>query len=242
MDSSFVNSHSTDGHNAAHYIVSDPGGRNVSPEGFVVQVHGKDTGVDVQFLLRWKWAMIGVGAIVVVAGFLAFRPDKLFVDDVVNESLSDAFVTESSAAPPTTTTTVAPPSDSTPPLESTTTTALAPTTTQPSGPVGISTGAFFGIDHSASGTAAVYEQDGAYALRFEDDTDIQNGPDLFIWLLADDDYSGGEPSEYIDLGKIKGNVGGQNYDLPAEFEPDIHRFVLVWCLRFSVPFAAAPLV
>lgn len=78
-------------------------------------------------------------------------------------------------------------------------------------------------------------------LRFEDDTDIQNGPDLYIWLLADDDYSDGEPSEYIDLGKIKGNVGGQNYELPDRFDPDIHKFVLVWCLRFAVPFAAAPL-
>ena len=44
-----------------------------------------------------------------------------------------------------------------------------------------------------------------------------------------------------DLGKIKGNVGGQNYALPADFDPAVHRFVLVWCERFSVPFAAAPL-
>jgi hypothetical protein len=194
-----------------------------------------------KFLMRWKWPIVGIGTIVVIVGFLAFRPDKLFVDDVVDESLSDAFVTDSSAAPPDATTTVAPTSGSTAPSESTTTTMPAPTTTQPSEPVIISTGAFFGIDHAASGTATVYEQDGTYVLRFEDDTDIQNGPDLFIWLLPDDDYSGGEPGEYIDLGKIKGNVGGQNYELPHEFDPDVHEFVLVWCLRFSVPFAAAPL-
>ncbi|MCL1601323.1 MAG: DM13 domain-containing protein [Actinomycetia bacterium] len=194
-----------------------------------------------KFLMRWKWPILGIGTIVVIVGFLAFRPDKLFVDDVVDESLSDAFVTDSSAAPPATTTTAAPTSDSTAPSESSTTTAPAPTTTQPSVPLAISTGAFFGIDHAASGTATVYEQDGAYVLRFEDDTDIQNGPDLYIWLLEDDEYSGGEPSEYIDLGKIKGNVGGQNYELPAEFDPDVHKSVLVWCLRFSVPFAAAPL-
>jgi hypothetical protein len=194
-----------------------------------------------KFLMRWKWPIVGIGTIVVIVGFLAFRPDKLFVDDVVDESLSDAFVTESSAAPPVTTTTVAPTSGSTAPSESTTTTMPAPTTTQPAEPVAISTGDFFAIDHSASGTATVYEQDGTYVLRFEDDTDIQNGPDLYIWLLADDEYSGGEPSEYIDLGKIKGNVGGQNYELPPEFDPDLHKFVLVWCLRFSVPFAAAPL-
>jgi hypothetical protein len=195
-----------------------------------------------KFLMRWKWPIVGIGTIVAIVGFLAFRPDKLFVDDVVDESLGAAFATESSAAPPVTTTTVAQTSGSTAPSNPTTTTMPAPLTTQPPGPVVISTGAFFGIDHAATGTATVYEQDGTYVLRFEDDTDIQNGPDLFIWLLADDEYSGGEPSGYIDLGKIKGNVGGQNYELPAEFDPDVHKYVLVWCLRFSVPFAAAPLV
>ncbi len=78
--------------------------------------------------------------------------------------------------------------------------------------------------------------------RFEDDTDIQNGPDLFVWLLESDSYEGGSPGEFIDLGKIKGNVGGQNYELPAAFDPDIHQFVLIWCKRFSVPFAASPLI
>jgi hypothetical protein len=87
----------------------------------------------------------------------------------------------------------------------------------------------------------VYEQDGRYILRFEDDTDIQNGPDLYVWLLEEDDYEGGTPSDYIDLGKIKGNVGGQNYDLPPEYDPNVHRLVLIWCLRFATPFAAAPL-
>ena len=103
------------------------------------------------------------------------------------------------------------------------------------------TGAFYGIDHSAEGTATVYEQSGSFVLRFEDDTDIQNGPDLFVWVLEADSYDGGDPGEFIDLGKIKGNVGGQNYELPAEFDPDVHQFVLIWCKRFSVPFAAAPL-
>ena len=62
-----------------------------------------------------------------------------------------------------------------------------------------------------------------------------------MWLLASEDYDGGSPDDFLDLGKIKGNVGGQNYELPAEFDPDVHRFVLIWCLRFRVPFAAAPL-
>jgi hypothetical protein len=189
----------------------------------------------VNFIRQHRWIIVGIGAATVVVAFLAFRPDKLFVDDAVDESLSDAF---------TTTTTLVSADGADEPAATTTTTAPEQTTTtipSPSEPTAIAAGAFFGIDHSAEGTATVYEQNGKYALRFEDDTDIQNGPDLYVWLLESDDYEGGTPEAYIDLGKIKGNVGGQNYELPAEYDPAIHKTVLVWCLRFATPFAAAPL-
>jgi hypothetical protein len=197
----------------------------------------------VETLKRLRWPIIGVGIALAVLAFLAFRPDKLFVDDEVDESLADAFTTPTErAAPPETTTSTTAATDTTQPAEeSATTTPPTTTTTTPAVPVLVTTGAFYGIDHSAEGTAAVYEQDGTYVLRFEDDTDIQNGPDLYVWLLPAADYQGGTPADYVDLGKIKGNVGGQNYGLPTEFDPDEHRFVLVWCDRFSVPFAAAPL-
>ena len=196
-------------------------------------------------LKRFRWPIVGIGIAIAVVAFLAFRPDKLFVDDAVDESLAEAFTTTNApAAPPETTTSTTASIETTQPAgENTTSTTLPPTTTTtPSAPAQVTTGAFYGIDHSAEGTATVYEQDGTYVLRFEDDTDIQNGPDLFVWVLPSDDYEGGTPPDYIDLGKIKGNVGGQNYALPADFDPDEDRFVLVWCDRFSVPFAAAPLV
>ena len=192
-----------------------------------------------EFLRRYRWPIVGLGLVVVVVAFLAFRPDKLFVDDTVDESLDDAFapsVTTTTAPAASTTTSAVPvaPEDGTSPPTSTTTEA-------PSGPRVVTRGAFYGIDHSAEGTATVYEDDGRFVLRFEDDTDIQNGPDLYVWLLPTEDYEGGTPPVYIDLGKIKGNIGGQNYELPPEFDPAVHRSVLVWCLRFSTPFAAAPL-
>ena len=58
-----------------------------------------------ELLKRYRWPIIGVGLIVVVVAFLAFRPDKLFVDDAVDESLSDAFTssTTTTTVPPTTT-------------------------------------------------------------------------------------------------------------------------------------------
>jgi hypothetical protein len=198
-----------------------------------------------QFLKRYKWIIGGVGLAVLVLAFLAFRPDKLFIDDVVDESLEDAFATEAvEESPATTTTSTQAPTTTQPSAGDTTTTTTIPettTTTEPAGPVAIATGGFFGIDHEAEGTATVYELDGQFVLRFEDDTDIQNGPDLFVWVLETDDYDGGDPGEYIDLGKLKGNVGGQNYELPAEYDPAVHQYVLIWCERFSTPFAAAPL-
>jgi hypothetical protein len=60
-----------------------------------------------------------------------------------------------------------------------------------------------------------------------------------VWLMTDSDWE--DPDRYLDLGKLKGNVGGQNYQLPADFDPSVHRNVLIWCLRFAVPFAAAEL-
>ena len=185
--------------------------------------------------------LIGGAVVAAIIGFLLFRPDKLFADDPVDESLAEAFAT----------TTADPAGTATPPPTSETTASIAPATTTPTEtatsqpvspePVAISTGSFYGIDHRASGTATVYEQNGQFVLRFEDDTDIQNGPDLFVWVLPGDTYEGGTPAEYLDLGKLKGNIGGQNYELPGDFDPDQHRFVLIWCLRFAVPFAGTPL-
>lgn len=197
------------------------------------------------FVRKYRWPLVALTTTFLVVGFLLFRPDKLFVDDRVDESLAEAFPI---AATATTTEAPQPPSTTTSPPETDpeTTTTVAPATTTtsttvPVEPVAISTGDFYGIDHSAAGTATVYEQSGAHVLRFEDDTDIQNGPDLWVWVLAADAYNGGTPGEFIELGKIKGNVGGQNYELPEEFDPDVHQFVLIWCKRFSVPFAASPL-
>lgn len=195
-------------------------------------------------LRRYKWPLLAAAVVIVVGAFLAFRPDKLFVDDVVDESLSDAFVATTTTAPSTEPSS-APAQDTSTSLASIAPTMSPPATSTtlppPSEPVEVVSGPFAGIDHSASGTATIYRLDESNVLRFEDDTDIQNGPDLYVWLLADDTYTGGIPQDFIDLGKIKGNVGGQNYALPPEYDPAIHRLVMIWCLRFDVPFAAAPL-
>ncbi|MGH8959364.1 MAG: DM13 domain-containing protein [Acidimicrobiia bacterium] len=185
-----------------------------------------------------KWLLTSGGLVVAVVGFLLFRPDTLFTDVRVEESLEAAFTATTTASGVTPSRGTAP---STAPPGSTTSLVEPTTATTAAGPVGLTSGSFTGIDHRASGSVTIYEQDGQRVLRFEDDTDIQNGPDLYVWLLASESYEGGIPTEYLDLGLLKGNVGGQNYVLPASFDPETHRAVLIWCLRFTVPFAAAPL-
>ena len=180
--------------------------------------------------------MGGVVTALAVVAFLLFRPDTLFTDVEADESLEEAFSTTTTAVVEEATTTTPPTSAPTPAV-----TSATPTAPVPAEPVQLSSGQFVGIDHSATGTAAIYEQDGRHVLRFEDDTDIQNGPDLYVWLLPSPSYEGGHPVDYIDLGFLQGTVGGQNYDLPDQFDPEVHRTVLIWCLRFAVPFATVPL-
>jgi hypothetical protein len=170
--------------------------------------------------------------VVAVVGFLLFRPDTLFTDIPVDQSLEEAFAT-------TTTTTLT--TSTAAPTTTTSGTAVPTTTGEVVEPVVVTSGMFTGIDHDATGTVNVYEQDGRFVLRFEDDTDIQNGPDLYVWVLPAGSYDGGTPAEYLDLGFLTGTVGSQNYKLPENFDPAIHRTVLIWCLRFAVPFGAAPL-
>jgi hypothetical protein len=183
-----------------------------------------------------RWLFFGGAAALAVAAFLLFRPDTLFTEVETSESLEAAFASTSTTGAANPGTSTLPPTTTAPP-----TTVGTTTSTRPAGPMPIQTGQLFGIDHRASGSATIYEQDGVHVLRFEEDTDIQNGPDLYVWLLAGTEYAGGTPAEYLDLGTLKGTVGSQNYELPPEYDPSIHRAVLIWCLRFAVPFASAPL-
>ncbi len=182
-----------------------------------------------------RWAFAVAATALALVAFLLFRPDTLFTEVETRESLEEAFTPTSGIDASTGTTTMTPPTTEPSTIGTT-------TTTRPDEPTAIRSGQLFGIDHSAQGTATVYVEGEESVLRFEDDTDIQNGPDLYVWLLADAEYSGGTPTEYIDLGTLKGTVGSQNYQLPLEYDPAVHQAVLIWCRRFAVPFAAAPLV
>ena len=69
-----------------------------------------------------------------------------------------------------------------------------------------------------------------------------NGPLLRVYLSAAraDGRGGAFDERFVDLGGLKGNVGDQNYLVPRRVRLRLYRSVVVWCKRFGVPFAAAP--
>ena len=110
----------------------------------------------------------------------------------------------------------------------------------------ISTGEFRDADrfHNGSGRATVYLlPDGEYLLRVEEFS-VTNGPDLHLLLSGHPDP--GSRSEvkdqgYIDLGKLKGNKGNQNYTIPTGTDVSQYQSVVVYCKPFHVIFSVAPL-
>lgn len=98
-------------------------------------------------------------------------------------------------------------------------------------------GSFEGITvHQAQGTAKLLQSGSEHYIRFEDDFDITNGPDLLVYLGKNGEY---DPNAV--LGDLKGNSGGQNFLVPATINPDDYDEVWVWCRRFSVGFGRAVL-
>jgi hypothetical protein len=110
-------------------------------------------------------------------------------------------------------------------------------------PVTLAEGAFRDLAHASDGTARLIElSDGSRFVRFEDFS-VDNGPDLFVYLsAAPASASPGElGAAFVNLGALKGNIGNQNYELGKNVDPAGYRSVVIWCRRFSVAFAVAPL-
>ena len=112
-------------------------------------------------------------------------------------------------------------------------------------PVKLAEGSFRGVAHETRGVASVYKlPDGKQVLRFSG-FETSNGPDVHVYLVAAADAKDDatvKNAGFIDLGSIKGNIGDQNYDLPAGVDLAKYRAVTVWCKRFGVNFATAPLI
>lgn len=106
-------------------------------------------------------------------------------------------------------------------------------------------GTFVGFDkiHNGTGTASVYKFADAdneghgrerFFLRFEEGFQVNNGPDLYVGFGKNGQYVKGS-----EISKLKGNIGAQNYEIPANLDLNQYDSVWVWCKAFSTPFIKA---
>jgi hypothetical protein len=65
----------------------------------------------------------------------------------------------------------------------------------------------------------------------------KKGPDLYVWLTRDGNVKNG----YVDLGRLKGNIGSQNYTVPLDTDLSQYTTVIIGCKAFSVLFGTASL-
>jgi Electron transfer DM13 len=161
-------------------------------------------------------------AVLAGIGWYAFRPELLFLDKRVNEALpAEAAAEERPAAPAAS-------------IKAGETDVAAP----------VLSGQFHSVAHETKGTATVHQlADGRRFLRLTD-FETSNGPDLRVYLVAvpnatDDETV--EKADYVELGRLKGNQGDQNYDVPSNLDLTRYRAATIWCKRFSVNFGTAPL-
>ena len=151
------------------------------------------------------------GAAALAIGWYLFRPERLFINQTVSEEFPVATAAMSTAA---------------------------------TEPEAIATGMFHSNAHETQGTASIYRlPDGRLTLRLTD-FHTSNGPEVQVYLVAADDVNDNETVKtagFVTLGALKGNIGDQNYDVPADIDLTKYRSVTIWCRRFSVNFGTAPL-
>ena len=160
-----------------------------------------------------KSMYIGVGLAALAIGWYLFRPERAFINATVNEGFPATVAADSRTA------------DS---ME----------------PVLLTTGMFHNVAHEGEGTAAIYQlPDGRRTLRFTGFR-TSNGPDVQVYLVAAPDATDSETvtkAGFFHVAALKGNLGDQNYDLPADLDLSKYQSVTIWCRRFGVNFATAPL-
>ena len=108
----------------------------------------------------------------------------------------------------------------------------------------LAAGRFHSVAHETHGTATIQDVGGGRRVLRLTDFTTSNGPDVRVYLVAAADASDNETvtkAGFVELGKLKGNEGDQNYDVPEALDLSQYRAVTIWCRRFSVNFATAPL-
>ena len=85
--------------------------------------------------------------------------------------------------------------------------------------------------HSASGAVRVINTPDEGAIVRYENYKGTNGPDLYVYLAKDLDAT-----EFVSLGRAKGNVGNINYEVPNDIDLSEYKYVMTWCKAFGVLF------
>lgn len=172
---------------------------------------------------RWPWALALLG--LVAFAFAWFEPHTLFIDERVSDPVPVVAGGPRGEEAPE-------PADPAP----------SSTSSVPD-PLELAAGDLESIDHSTSGRVRVLElADGSRYVRFEG-LRTDNGPALRVYLSGNpaDGPEGEFDEHYVDLGELQGNLGDQNYLVPADADPLAYASVVIWCERFDSAFGAADL-
>jgi hypothetical protein len=102
-------------------------------------------------------------------------------------------------------------------------------------------GSFEAVAHPAEGTATTIRTTAGARVLTLTSFEVDNGPDLRVYLVAGPARDESEVDDFEDLGALKGNKGNQQYELPHGLDLKRYTTVVIWCRAFSVNFARAPL-
>jgi hypothetical protein len=105
----------------------------------------------------------------------------------------------------------------------------------------LSHGRFHPVAHSVAGTATAIRRANGDRVLTLTGFEVDNGPDLRVYLVAGPARDESEVDEFEDLGGLKGNKGNQQYEIPRGLDLARYSTVVIWCRAFSVNFARAPL-
>jgi hypothetical protein len=102
-------------------------------------------------------------------------------------------------------------------------------------------GGFQPVAHSVTGAATAIRRAAGGRVLTLTGFEVDNGPDLRVYLVAGPARDESEVEDFEDLGALKGNKGDQQYEVPRGLDLGRYSTVVIWCRAFSVNFARAPL-
>ena len=101
----------------------------------------------------------------------------------------------------------------------------------------ISAGEFTGINnHTVVGAVSIVKTDSGYEIVMGEDFVFDGAPDPKVALGKDGKY---DPSTLIQL--LKSDTGAQSYVVPDSIDVSLFNEVHIWCEKFNVGLAVAPL-